>query len=291
MVWICQHHKTDGLQPSIILKLMGSCFPLKITYAIYPKIYGLNLSIIFKQIISTLPLSSNWWSPPFHYPQIDGLHPSTILELMVSTLPLSTNFRSPPFHYPQTDGLHPSIILKRMVSTIPLSSNWWSLPFHYPQTYGLHHSTILKLMVSTLPLSSIWWSPSSTILKPTVSTLPVSSYWWSPWFHYPPTVPLHVRGIWLWRSGHGGLDCGFIIMTERCSAASSVYGCRSWWCWTWMRQSGPAGPRWLGPPPPAELSAAQRHDPWHWREEAKKVFFSTNSFDHENLRQERLPAF
>ena len=112
MVWICQHHKTDGLQPSIILKLMGSCFPLKITYAIYPKIDGLNLSIIFKQIISTLPLSSNWWSPPFHYPQTDGLHPSTIFNLMVSI-----------FHYPQTDGLYPSSILILMVSMIPLSSN------------------------------------------------------------------------------------------------------------------------------------------------------------------------
>ena len=230
MVWICQHHKTDGLQPSIILKLMGSCFPLKIMYAIYPKLYGLNLAIIFKQIISTLPLSSNWWSPPFHYPPTDGLHHSTILKLMVSTL--------------------------------SQSSNWWSPPFHYHQTDGLH-----------IPLSSIWWSPSSTILKPMVSTLPVSSNWRSPWFHYPPTVPLHVRGIWLWRSGHGGLDCGFIIMTERCSAASSVYGCRSWWCWTWMRQSGPAGLRWRGPPPPAELSVARWHDLWHWREETKIFFF------------------
>ena len=226
----CHHLQTDHLHPSTILKLM----------------------------VSTLPIFSSWWSPPFHNPQTDGLHPSTILKLMVSTLPLSSNWWSLPFHYPKNDGLHPSTILKMMVSTLPLSSNWWSPPFDYPQTDGLH-----------LPLSSIWWSPSSTILKPMVSTLPVSSNWWSPWFHYPPTVPLHVRGIWLWRSGHGGLDCGFIIMTERCSAASSVYGCRSWWCWTWMRQSGPAGLRWLGPPPPAELSVARWHDLWHWREETK----------------------
>ena len=218
-VWICQHHETDGLQPSIILKLMGSCFPLKIMYAIYPKIYGLSLAIIFKQIISTLPLSSNWWSPPFQYSPADDLHPSTILKLMVSTLPLSSNWWSPPFHYPQTDGLYPSTILKLMVSTLPLSSKWWSLPFHYPKNDGLHPSTILKLMVSTLRLSSNWWSPSSTIFNLMVSI-----------FHYPQTYGLYPSSIFK-------LMVSMVPLSSNCSSPCQrhlIVTFRTWRAGLWV---------------------------------------------------------